>query len=112
MSSTLINWSCLSNHLNPSENLKRLSLHICNIYFSTIEQLLHPMKRLTDLTIIAHHVYHDMTNGAAWEQILTKIISFKFSFNFHSSTWTKEPIMLDSFQSLFWLEKKTMVCWI
>ncbi|UJR28425.1 hypothetical protein I4U23_009665 [Adineta vaga] len=92
--------------MDSSENLKRLSLDICNLYFSTIEQLLYPMKKLTDSTITADHAYHDMANGAAWEQILTKIISFKFSFNFHASTWIKEPILPDSFQSPFWLEKK------
>jgi len=93
-------------HLNPPENLKRLSLNIYHLYFSTIEQLLHPMTKLTDLIIIANDVYYDMTDGVAWERILSKIISFKFSFNFHKSTWTEEPIKLDSFQSLFWLEKK------
>ena len=48
----------------------------------------------------------DMTNGIAWEEILINIITFKFSFSFHNSTSISEPIELDSFRSLFWLEKK------
>jgi hypothetical protein len=92
--------------LHPSENLRQLSLNIYHLYFSTIEQLLYPMRRLTDLIIIASDVYNDMSDGAAWERILARIISFKFSFTFHEKTWIEEPIKLDSFQSLFWLEKK------
>jgi len=93
-------------HSNSPENLKRLSLQIYHLYFSTIEQLLRPMTRLAHLIIIANNVYYDMCDGAAWERILSKIISFKFLFYFHKSTWTEEPIKLDSFRSLFWLEKK------
>jgi hypothetical protein len=63
------------------------------------------MKRLTHLIIIADNMLHDVS-GAAWERLLTKIISFKFSFSFHKSTWVEEPIKLDSFQSSFWVEKK------
>ena len=98
--------------LYPSENLRRVSLNIYRLYFSTIEQLLRPMRNLTDLIIIAYSVHNDMSDGAAWERILARIISFKFLFTFDKSTWTKEPIKLDSFQSLFWLEKEAMVCYI
>ena len=92
--------------LHPSENLRHLSLKIYHLYFSTIEQLLHSMRKLTHLIIIASNVYNDMADGSAWERILTEIISFKFSFTFHKSTWVEKPMKLDSFQSSFWLEKK------
>ncbi|CAF3453593.1 unnamed protein product [Rotaria sp. Silwood2] len=92
--------------LNLFENLRRLSLTIYHLYFSTIEQLLYPMRKLVDLILIANNVYYDMCDGAAWERILAEIISFKFLFRFHKTTWSKDPIKLDSFRSLFWLEKK------
>ncbi len=75
------------------------------MYFSTIEQLLHPMIKLAHLLIVASGVYHDMSDGTEWERILAKITSFKFLFTFHKSTWVEEPIKLDSFRSLFWLKK-------
>ncbi|CAF3176215.1 unnamed protein product [Rotaria socialis] len=93
-------------HVNPPENLQRLSLNISHLYFSLIEQILHSMKRLTHLIIIASDAFRDVTDGDEWERILTKIKSFKFLFRFHESTWTEEAISLDSFQSLFWLENK------
>jgi hypothetical protein len=98
-------------HMNPSENLKILSLKIHQLCFSTIEQLLYQMKRLTHFIIIAYSVYHDMSDGAAWERILTKIISFKFSFSFHKSTWVEERS--NSTYSIVILgRKETMVYWI
>jgi len=93
-------------YINPLENLKQLSLNIRHLYFNTSEQLLYPMKRLTDLIIIAYDVYHAMSDGAKWERILTKIISFKIWFRFDESTWIEESIKLDSFQTAFWLENR------
>ena len=100
-------YDCIDKcHLYPPENLERLSLEVHRIHFSTIKASLRQMTKLAYLTIIAYGAYHDMGDGAAWEQILTKIISFKFSFIFDKSTWIEEPIKLDSFRSLFWLETK------
>ena len=92
---------------NPPENLQRLSLKMSNLYLSTIKQIVSPMKRLTDLVIIGYDMFDDVANGIAWKPILTNISSFEFSFTFHyRSIWNKKTISLDSFQSLFWLEKK------
>lgn len=49
---------------------------------------------------------NDIVDGMAWERILNKIITFKFSFMFEDSIWSEEPIRLDSFCTPFWLEKK------
>ncbi|CAF2123357.1 unnamed protein product [Rotaria magnacalcarata] len=71
--------------LNLFENVRRLSLTIYHLYLSTIEQLLYEMRKLVDLILNANDVYYNI---------------------FHKTTWSKDSIKLDSFRSLFWLDKK------
>ena len=96
----------ISKHVYPFEHLKSLSITIYSHNFSSIKQLVYSMVQLIDLTIVGYNVHKDMTNGIAWEEILTNILTFKFIFTFYKSTSISEPIELDSFRSLFWLEKK------
>lgn len=104
----LINYCNLncSKRVCPFEHLKHLSIVIHRLNFSTIKQLLYPMIRLVHLTIIGEDMKDDMADAVAWEQILTNMLTFKFSFSFHRSTSTSETIEFDSFRSSFWLEKK------
>ncbi|CAF3144840.1 unnamed protein product [Rotaria socialis] len=71
-----------------------------------IEQLLDLTTKLIHFAIAACKIFNDVVDGIAWERILSKIITFKFSFMFDDSVWTKKSIRLDSFRTPFWLEKK------
>ncbi|CAF1929997.1 unnamed protein product [Rotaria magnacalcarata] len=98
------------NHIKhnfPPEYLSKLSIKFFGHFnLSTMKQLLREMTRLVHLTIVAYDIYNDIIDGFAWERILANIITFKFLFSFHESTWTQEPIELESFRTLFWLENK------
>ncbi|CAM4763751.1 unnamed protein product [Rotaria magnacalcarata] len=98
------------NHIKhnfPPEYLSKLSIKFFGHFnLSTMKQLLREMTRLVHLTIVAYDIYNDIIDGFAWERILANIITFKFLFSFHESTWTQEPIELESFRTPFWLENK------
>ena len=97
---------CDSLHLQVPINLQELSIEWNYATFEEIKYLLSPMTQLVHLTIIADEVNIDMADGAAWAQLLSKIVTFKFCFTFERFTFTQTQINFDSFRSPFWVDEK------
>lgn len=66
-SDTMIDYCSFNRfrHVYPLEHLKNLSIDIYRLDFSIIKQLLYPVTRLVQLTIVGHQVNNDMANGVA-----------------------------------------------